>query len=76
MRSTGDYLLLSKKEKNAVMSVYLLFMGLFVATAVGWVMNILDIINSLSNGGPVLLDALRVLGVFIAPLGAILGYIT
>jgi hypothetical protein len=76
MRNSGDLLLLSKQEKNALVSMYLLFIVLGVAVAVGWVLNILDILNSLSNGGPVVLDALRALGVFIAPLGALLGYLT
>ena len=47
---------------------------LIVVTALGWVMNIVDLFGfSLSNGMTLELG-LRLLGIFVAPLGAIMGY--
>ncbi len=43
------------------------------ALAIGWIMNIVAIVNSNFNDITGLL-VMRIIGVFIAPLGAILGY--
>lgn len=45
---------------------------LIVAGAVGWVLNIVAIANVSEFSGMVVL---RAVGVFFAPLGAVLGYI-
>lgn len=37
----------------------------------GWVMNIVSLIDSNGLGG---LEAARIVGIFVAPLGAVLGY--
>ena len=45
----------------------------FIAGIVGWVMNIVNLIGTIGSS----IDAefvLRLVGVFVAPLGAILGY--
>lgn len=44
-----------------------------VAIAIGWVMNIVTIAGSSFNDITGIL-VLRVIGVFVAPLGAVLGY--
>jgi hypothetical protein len=43
------------------------------ALAIGWVMNIVAIVNSNFSDITGLL-VMRIIGVFIAPLGAVLGY--
>ena len=48
-------------------------LSLVAAFATGWVMNIIDIINNDFSNVTGLLIA-RVIGVFVAPLGAVLGY--
>lgn len=45
----------------------------FIAGLVGWVMNVFDLIGMIGAS----VDAefvLRIVGVFVAPLGAVLGY--
>lgn len=48
--------------------------ALWLAGIVGWVMNIITIINIAPLEMTGMLVA-RVIGVFVAPLGAVLGYI-
>lgn len=45
---------------------------LFVAGLLGWVLNIIEIAHAATIDGMVIL---RVIGVFIAPLGAVLGFL-
>lgn len=62
--------LLELEMKNAVS---LIVAALIVAGLVGWCMNIADIIGMLD--GPInAMLIVRVVGIFFAPLGAILGY--
>jgi hypothetical protein len=52
----------------------LIFVIVWFAGLVGWILNIIEIISNFStllNG----LMVMRIIGVFMAPLGAILGYI-
>jgi hypothetical protein len=52
----------------------LIFVIVWLAGIVGWILNIVEIISHFS----VLLNGLmvvRIIGVFVAPLGAILGYV-
>lgn len=49
----------------------LAFVGLIVAAFAGWVMNIIAICHLTAFSG---LAAMRVIGVFIAPIGAVLGW--
>lgn len=49
------------------------FLILFVVGAVGWMSNIVTIVSLW--GGPLTIElGLRVVGIFVAPFGAILGY--
>lgn len=51
----------------------LLAVALVLAGVVGWVMNISDIVAAVSD--PITaMFILRCVGIFVAPLGAILGY--
>lgn len=48
--------------------------GLWIAAIVGWVMNIITIAHAnFSDLTGILI--LRIVGIFVAPLGAVLGYI-
>jgi hypothetical protein len=47
------------------------WLALFVTVAIGWVMNVFDIIATVGFSG---LLVLRVVGLFLPPLGAFLGY--
>jgi hypothetical protein len=51
----------------------LIYVALGIAGAVGWVMNLVDIANSSFSDITGML-VLRIIGVFIVPLGAVLGY--
>jgi hypothetical protein len=49
----------------------------WVATVIGWIMNIYATVTVLWVDGPVTVTGmlvLRVVGIFLAPLGAVLGY--
>jgi len=49
------------------------FFAIFIAAIIGWVMNVIAIIGALS--GPITaMFIARCVGVFAAPVGAILGY--
>lgn len=50
----------------------LIGIGLFIAGAVGWIMNIIAVAQSDFVSGMVIL---RIVGIFMAPLGAVLGWI-
>mgnify|MGYP003443260006 FL=1 len=53
--------------------VELLVVALVLAGVVGWFMNIFDIVAAVSD--PITaMFILRCVGIFVAPLGAILGY--
>jgi hypothetical protein len=47
--------------------------GLFIAGCIGWVLNIVEIVHGGMEITPVLI--LRFVGIFVAPLGAVLGWI-
>jgi hypothetical protein len=52
----------------------LVWLGIIIAAIVGWIMNLGAIIDhdfALETG----MGILRVIGVFMAPIGAVLGYI-
>lgn len=50
------------------------YLALIIAIATGWIMNIVSIAHSNFNDITGLL-VLRVIGVFVAPLGVVLGFI-
>jgi hypothetical protein len=61
------------KKQNGYTTIALVIIGLYVAAAVGWVWNIVKIIGAdWSHIGGMLIA--RVIGAFLAPLGAILGF--
>lgn len=53
------------------------FVPLFIAWAVGWVWNIVKIVQSMPDGlvGITGMFVARCIGVFLAPLGGVLGYL-
>ena len=64
---------MNKKEKGSTALGLLVFI-IWIAGAIGWVWNIIKIVQSYQdvvNG----LFIGRVIGVFLAPLGAVLGYL-
>lgn len=50
---------------------FTLALAVFVAGLLGWVMNIVDLVQATAMGG---LEYARIAGIFVAPLGAVLGY--
>lgn len=53
----------------------LVFIGIWLFLAIGWLMNIVKILNNgfeIAQWGGI--EALRVVGIFLAPLGGILGW--
>jgi len=46
--------------------------GLWAIVLVGWVLNIIQLVN---NTYAVTMFVLKIVGIFVAPLGAVLGYI-
>jgi hypothetical protein len=63
----------NKQSRNSN-AIYIFFAPLFIGAFYGWVLNIIDIFNSSFSEITGIL-VLRVIGVFIAPLGAVLGYL-
>jgi len=53
----------------------LILLSLCVLGAIGWCMNIYQIVNSWDNGLTVKI-VFKMIGVFFAPLGALLGWIS
>lgn len=59
--------------KHGFEAIGALYLIIGLAGVTGWVMNIVDIVNSdFSNITGMLV--IRIIGVFVAPLGAVLGY--
>lgn len=52
------------------------YIALWVALVVGWIFNIFDLVKAAIGPGAhlTLLIALRVLGIFVLPLGGVLGW--
>ena len=50
----------------------LLWLAILIAGAIGWIMNIVHLANSDALSGFVIL---RVVGIFMFPLGAVLGFV-
>lgn len=67
---------LSATEKftlNVGLGTFMLCIALIIMIIYGWIANVVDIIHTL-NGPINALFVARIAGVFVAPLGAILGY--
>lgn len=58
---------------KAVTGLYATVIILWILGIIGWVMNIVDIISMMSGELTAML-IIRLVGVFVFPLGAILGY--
>lgn len=54
-------------------TLVLVYMGLIIASLVGWVLNIVAIVHALHEPISAMFVA-RLFGVVAAPLGAVLGY--
>ena len=59
------------------MSIFKAFINItvitgFIAAVIGWIFNIIAIADSVAFSGMLVL---RAIGVFVGPLGAVLGYI-
>lgn len=53
---------------------FLVFITLFIAAISGWIMNVVAILN-MANGPITGMFILRCVGIFVAPLGAVIGWI-
>ena len=60
------------KSENWAWIGLLSLVAVIIAGVFGWVMNLIEIVHSSGIDGMVIV---RVIGVFIAPLGAILGWL-
>jgi hypothetical protein len=58
---------------NVVFGFYLMIIALWVIGFIGWVLNIFAILRVMNDPLTTLL-VLRIVGIFAAPLGAILGF--
>jgi len=66
---------MKKQKGNAIISLIgiLIILAMAIGAGTGWVLNIIAIAHANFNDITGLL-VLRIIGVFVAPLGAILGY--
>lgn len=62
---------MKKQQGNAI--VGLLFAVIWVGAIVGWVLNIM-VVAETTNASITGMFILRCIGIFVAPLGAVLGY--
>lgn len=53
-------------------AVGLIVLGLYILGIIGWVLNIVQLVSGHSQSG---MFALRIVGVIIAPLGSVLGWL-
>ena len=62
------------KKQKGFTSPGLIFVFIWVALAVGWIMNIVEVVQTVSD--PVTgMFVLRCIGIIAAPLGGVLGYL-
>lgn len=62
-----------KRQKGYGLSVFLIYAALIIGGGIGWVLNIVDIVNGNFDHITGML-VIRIIGVFVVPLGAVLGY--
>ena len=60
-------------EAGSIFGV-LFMISVVIAAGFGWVMNVVEIFN-IANGPITGMFVFRIIGIFVAPLGAILGYL-
>lgn len=61
------------KKQNGYTSIALIFLVFWMVLAAGWIMNIIELVHTVNlpiNG----MFIFRAVGVFVAPLGGILGW--
>ena len=55
-------------------TVFMIYLSIGLTMFYGWILNVIAVVHSpaisLSGG----MDVLRVIGIFVAPLGTVLGY--
>lgn len=60
------------------MWIFSLFVvGIWIAAVWGWIWNIVKLVPMLMDTGPLVVSGMlvgRVIGIFLAPLGSVLGY--
>ena len=61
------------KEETFVLSSFILIVAIVIATAYGWIHNIVLIAGSYFSHMTGTL-VLRIVGIFVAPLGVVMGY--
>lgn len=61
------------KPAHFIKSIYCTAFVLAIAALYGWVMNIVGIVNTI-HGDVTAMFIARCVGLFIAPMGAVLGY--
>ena len=62
-----------KNSQKGYTSIGLVFIIVWLALAVGWVMNVVEIVQTVSD--PITgMFILRCVGIIVAPLGGVLGY--
>lgn len=49
----------------------IIMIAIFLGGVYGWIMNIVHLVNDPFNVG---LSTVRIIGIFVAPLGAVLGF--
>ena len=60
--------------RNPGVLAVLIFIGLFIASLVGWVWNIVKM-TGMDFAAETAMFIVRAIGIFVAPLGAVLGYL-
>jgi hypothetical protein len=72
-------ILVTTYERKA-MKIFLLLVPIWIVVFIGWVLNVIAVISAAVDPSFLVSDmtvmfVLRVIGIFFAPLGAILGYV-
>lgn len=63
----------NKQGGNALVGI--LYLVVWLAAIGGWIANIVKLVNSLPMDPVTGMDILRIVGIFAAPLGCIMGYL-
>lgn len=61
-----------KRHRDVTAHVFIAFVTVVVIAVIGWVMNIYSLVTAV--GETTGLTVVRAIGIFVAPLGAVLGY--
>lgn len=63
-----------RAASDTPLPVAIFCIAVFLAGIIGWVMNIIKIVGSISENELTVMFVVRCVGVFAAPVGAILGW--